>query len=102
MIATIPTYYRQVLLQTVDGLFAVSIAGEAELDDHGRLVSPRSVFEENSQLVAIEQEMPASAQSEREELLLPVKEKQLRSGIFKVQFTEAGTVKLVPVSKSSV
>src|SRR5438445_13783878 len=99
MIATIPTYYRQVLLQTVDGIFAVSIAGDAELDDHGRLVSPRSVFEENSVLVAVEQDMPTSVQSAREELLLPVKDKQLRSGVFKLQFTEAGTVKLVPVTK---
>jgi hypothetical protein len=100
MIATIPTSYRQVLLPTVDGTFAVSVAGDAELDDHGRLVSPRSVFEENSIVVAVEQEMPASAQSGREEALLPVKDKQLRSGIFKVQFTDTGKARLVPASIS--
>jgi hypothetical protein len=100
MTAVIPTTYRQVLLPTIDGLFAVSIAGDAELDDHGRLVSPRSVFEEGSCLVAVEQEMPPSAQAAREETLLPVKDKQLRSGTFKVHYTEAGKVKLVPVASS--
>jgi hypothetical protein len=99
MIATIPTYYRQALVQTVDGIFAVSVAGDAELDDHGRLVSPRSVFEENSAVVAVEQQMPASARAGREVPFLPVKDKQRRSGVFKVQFTEWGKVKLVPLPK---
>jgi len=101
MIATMPTHYQQVLLQTVDGLFAVSVAGDAELDDHGRLVSPRSVFEDNSVLVAVEQEMPASEQAGREEPLLPVKDRQLRRGVFKLQFTATGKAKLVPVSISA-
>jgi hypothetical protein len=99
MIATIPTCYRQVLLQTLDGMFAVSITGDAELDDHGRLVSPRSVFEDNSILVAVEQEMPASAQTGCEEPMLPVKDKQRRSGVFRVQFTDAGKVRLVSLAK---
>ncbi len=94
MTAAIPALYHQVLLQTVDGLFAVSVAGDAELDDHGRLVSPRSVVEEGSCLVAVEQEMPFAAQTGREESGLPVK-RELRCGIFKLQFTETGKPKLV-------
>ncbi len=47
--------YDQVLLETGDGLFSVSVAGVVMLDNRLRIVSPQEVFEEGSTIVAVEQ-----------------------------------------------
>jgi hypothetical protein len=94
-----PGRYRQVLLETMDGVFAVSVAVDVELDDHGRIVSPRSVFEENSCLVAVEQEPVTPREVKPGEPQWPTKSRQLRHGVFKIQFTN-GKVRFVPYQTS--
>ena len=47
--------YRQALLETQDGLFAVSVANDVALDERGRIVNPQEVFVEGSTIVAVEQ-----------------------------------------------
>jgi hypothetical protein len=46
--------YKQVLLDTEDGLFAVSVTGSVLLNDRKRIVSPQKVFKEGSTIVAVE------------------------------------------------
>ena len=47
--------YQQVLLETEDGLFAVSVMNDVALDERGRIVNPQEVFVEGSTIVAVEQ-----------------------------------------------
>ena len=57
--------YRQALLETEDGLFAVSVVSNVAFDERGRIVNPQAVFEEGSTIVAVEQGvMPAGEYTE--------------------------------------
>jgi hypothetical protein len=47
--------YKQVLLDTAEGLFSVSVADSVPVDDRNRILNPRDVFDEGSTIVAVEQ-----------------------------------------------
>jgi hypothetical protein len=55
-------FYRQATLETQEGLFAVSVPGDVELDGRGHLVNPQGVFEEGSMIVAVELGVPPAGE----------------------------------------
>ena len=42
------------MLKTVDGLYAVAVSGDVEVDEKERIAHPQGVFEEGSTIVAVE------------------------------------------------
>ena len=47
--------HQQALLQTGDGLFAVSVVGSVKLDERGRIQKPQDAFDHGNTIVAVEQ-----------------------------------------------
>jgi predicted RNase H-like HicB family nuclease len=46
--------YKQALIDTDDGTWGVSVPAEVEINEQGRIETPQDVFEDGSQLVAVE------------------------------------------------
>jgi hypothetical protein len=47
--------YKQALLETEEGLFAVTVEANVVLNDLGRIMKPQNVIDEGSTIVAVEQ-----------------------------------------------
>ena len=72
--------YRQVLLDTEDGLFAVSVVSDVALDERGRIVNPQEVFEDGSTIVAVEQGVMPAGEYTEEPNPLEIAEAESKAG----------------------
>ena len=101
MNVTVVKLYRQVLLETTDGIFAVSVSDDVQTDAKRRIVNPAAVFAPKSLIVAVEQGvMPAGKYQVQPNPFSPSQEPETeeskgpRYGVFSVEFTSDGKVRL--------
>jgi hypothetical protein len=54
--------YKQALIDTDDGTWGVSVPADVETNEQGRIENPQDVFEDGSQLVAVEAGVPPAGE----------------------------------------
>jgi hypothetical protein len=91
------TRYKQALIDSDYGTWIVSVPASVELDEQGLIENPQDVFEEGSQLVAVEVGVPPAGEVtdiSTPELHACIEEQGPRYGAFRVRYVDDGEISL--------